>query len=171
MKFTQRTQRSAEFAERTFKPRHYHFVRLLAAEEFVCYIGRLKMKTFSRTLSSRLVSAALLAVVIGALCFSVGEGLRLTPFPVSDLTQTQQEKAFTAKTSNEIGLSQYGPLNIPAQTQKRGKRQIVEFAVTASPGTRANVSSFFSACADEVVNIASVLSVARPAGRAPPVLS
>lgn len=117
------------------------------------------------------MSAALLALVIGALCFSVGEGLRLTPFPVSDLAQVRQEKAFTATTSNEIGLSQYGPLNIPAQTQKRGKRPTIEFAVIASPGTRAAVTSFFSVRADAVVNVASVLSVARPAGRAPPVLS
>lgn len=146
-------------------------MRLLADDEFVCYIGRLKMKTFSRTMSSRIVSAALLAVVVGALCFSVGEGLRLTPFPVSDLTQLEQEKAFTGKTSNEIGQSQYGPLNIPAQTQKRGKRQSIEFAVTPSLGTRTAATSFFSVSADEVVNVASVLSVARPAGRAPPVLS
>lgn len=117
-----------------------------------------------------MVSAALLAVIIGALCFSVGEGLRLTPFPISDRTETH-ESAFAVNTANQISLSQYGPLNVPAQTQKRSKRQTLELAVPASPGTRAAFTPSFFLVEAEAIAGTSILFVARPAGRAPPILS
>ena len=63
------------------------------------------------------MSFAVLAVIIGSLCFSVGEGLRLTPFPVSSLTE-----------NSENDRSKYGPLDVPAQPQKRSKRQALDLA-------------------------------------------
>ena len=127
------------------------------------------MNNFSHTTGSRFVSAVVLAVIIGALCFSVGEGLRLTPFPVS--AQTEDGGAVVSSTFAEISLSQYGPLDVPARTQKRSKRYAVDFAATGSPAVRevVLVASFFSE--HEAIDVASVLIVARPTGRAPPFVS
>lgn len=128
------------------------------------------MKKFSRTTSSRFVSAALLAVIIGALCFSVGEGLRLTPFPVSS-AQMPQTGVAVSNTSVEISLSQYGPLDVPARTQKRSKRYTVDLAAPGSPAIRDAVTVLSFLVEDEALNVASVLFVARPTGRAPPFVS
>ncbi len=127
------------------------------------------MKKFSHATSPRTVSTVLLAVIVSALCFSVGEGLRLTPFPVS--AQTQDAGAAVSSALNEISLSQYGPLDVPAQTQKRSKRHTIDFAATGSPAHRDAVteSSFFQA--DKAIDVASVMFVAPPSGRAPPFLS
>jgi len=51
------------------------------------------------------MSLALLSAIIGALCFSVGEGLRLTPFPVSTLTQTQAANIIGDRASENTSLT------------------------------------------------------------------
>lgn len=124
------------------------------------------MKKFSRTMKSRVVSSAVLAVIIGALCFSVGEGLRLTPFPVS-----AQERDAGVAVSNSviaISLAQYGPLDVPARAQKRSKRYAVDFAGHGLPVNRDTVSVSSFSPEDEAIEVASVLFEARPSGRAPP---
>ena len=122
------------------------------------------MKKLSRAMSSRLMSWTVLAVIVGSLCFSVGEGLRLTPFPVSSLTDN-------AHTSEKNSLSQYGPLDVPAQTQKRSKRQALDLACPDSPGARRFVTSFSYLFEYDAVVGSSLLFVPRPEGRAPPFLS
>src|SRR5262245_43995660 len=91
------------------------------------------MKKFSRVMSSPLMSSVLSAVILGALCFSVGEGLRLTPFPVSNLAQTEGPHL---SVTTGISLSHYGPLDVPAQNQKRSKRQALDLAGPAVAGAR-----------------------------------
>ena len=115
------------------------------------------------------MSAAVLAVIIGALCFSVGEGLRLTPFPVS--AQEHDAGVALGNTFAEISLSQYGPLDVPARAQKRSKRYAVEFAAPGSPMSGDAVTVSFSVPEDEPIDAASILFVARPTGRAPPFVS
>ena len=105
-----------------------------------------------------------LAVIVGSLCFSVGEGLRLTPFPVSSVTEN-------AHTSEKNSLSHYGPLDVPAQTQKRSKRQAVDLACPDSPGARKPVTFFSHLFEYNAVNAGSFLFVPRPDGRAPPFFS
>jgi hypothetical protein len=122
------------------------------------------MKKFSRAISSRLMSWTVSAVIIGSLCFSVGEGLRLSPFPVSSLSENVNA---TEKTS----LSQYGPLNVPAQPQKRSKRQAVDLACPESSGDRKPVISFSYLLENDPVDAGSLLFVPRSPGRAPPFLS
>src|SRR5262249_6156706 len=69
-----------------------------------------------------------LAVIVGSLCFSVGEGLRLTLFPVSNLLQIEEPNGFSvANDAGGISRSTYGPLDVPSQIQKRSKRQTTEF--------------------------------------------
>jgi hypothetical protein len=127
------------------------------------------MKKFSRTMSSRLVSTTLLAVIIGALCFSVGEGLRLTPFPVS--AQELDAGEAVSSTFAEISLSHYGPLDVPARAQKRNKRYAVDFTAPGSPMNRDAVTVSFVLSEDEAPDVASVVFIARPSGRAPPFAS
>ena len=115
------------------------------------------------------MTAALLAVIIGSLCFSVGEGLRLTPFPIAELPQTQD--ASTVVSVKDVSLSKYGPLDVPAQSQKRGKRNSVEFA-SASPAGREQVFTFVVRVFEYDKGELSLLpQVARPSGRAPPLNS
>lgn len=127
------------------------------------------MNNFSHTKGSRFVSAVVLAVIVGALCFSVGEGLRLTPFPVS--AQTDDAGVFASNRFAEISLSQYGPLDVPARAQKRSKRYAVDFAAPGSPAVRDVVIVSASFLEEEAIDVASVVFVARPTGRAPPFVS
>jgi hypothetical protein len=71
-----------------------------------------------------------MVVIIGSLCFSVGEGLRLTPFSVSPVSQVEETNNLTG--ANEASgpvLAKYGPLAVPAPVQKRSRRQTTQFAV------------------------------------------
>ena len=117
-------------------------------------------------MGSRVLSSAMLAVIVGSLCFSVGEGLRLTPFPVSAVIELQEvsltDPAFDRK------LSQYGPLDVPAPSQKRSKRQVLDVAGPIASGTRVVPAVLSSVSEDETTKFVSVRLVSRPAGRAPP---
>ena len=114
------------------------------------------MKKFFRAMSCRLTSSAVLAVIIGSLCFSAGEGLRLTPFSVSQLTENAE-------------TSHYGPLDIPAQPQKRSKRQALDLACPDSEAGRNVAFTPFSYLFEyETAGTGSLLFVPRPEGRAPP---
>ena len=125
----------------------------------ICYID-CSMKKFLRAMSSRFMSFAVLVVIVGSLCFSAGEGLRLTPFRVSSLTE-----------NSENDRSQYGPLDVPAQLQKRSKRQALDLAAPASGETRKTVTAFSYRSEYETVETCSVLFLHRPEGRAPPSIS
>ena len=134
----------------------------------ICYIG-CSMKSFSRVLSSRFISAAVLVVVLGSLCFSVGEGLQLKPFPVSNLTDLHDSKVPAYDPTNRI--SQYGPLDVPAQSQKRNKRQTVDFDCPSYVGSRGDVTYSLFLFEYDVADSASTLIVRHADGRAPPFLS
>ncbi len=117
------------------------------------------MKKFFRAMSCRLTSTAVLAVIIGSLCFSAGEGLRLTPFSVSQLTENAE-------------TFQYGPLDVPAQPQKRSKRQALDLACPDSGAGRKVVRIPLSYLSEyEAALKGPLLFVPRPEGRAPPAFS
>lgn len=126
------------------------------------------MKKFSRAMGSRVMSSALAAIIVGALCFSVGEGLRLTPFPVS--TATQSADLSVNNTNEKTSRIRYGPLDVPSQNQKRSKRQLLDLAGPVLAGTRHVAPEWSAASAYDPANAPAVLFVARPSGRAPPVL-
>ena len=118
------------------------------------------MKQFSRVI---------LAVIIGSLCFSVGEGLRLTPFPVSNLLQIEEPNGLSvAKDAGGSSLSKYGPLDVPAPVQKRSKRQTTDFGSQPEIDSCPVVALVWQRIEDESVRLRSSLFVSRPAGRAPP---
>ena len=127
------------------------------------------MKLFSRVTNSFVMTAALLAVIVGSLCFSAGEGLRLTPFPLTALSQVDDSGTVADVGDTSSLLAKYGPLDVPAQ--KRGKRSSSD-PVATSLTERESVFTFvvdtFEYDAD-ALNLP--LHLPRPSGRAPPVNS
>lgn len=111
-------------------------------------------------------------VVLVALCFSIGEGLRLTPFPVSALTtDNTSDPRLGARSSEEVSLHKYGPLDVPTQNQKRNKRPVVDF-VCPPIGVAHELPAYVSSSTDGgPVRVVSLLFASRPAGRAPPSVS
>jgi len=136
--------------------------------DFLCkaVIVSKSMKKVSRAMSSRVRSSAMLAVIVGSLCFSVGEGLRLTPFPVSTVIEPQEVSLTNPAFAKR--LSQYGPLDVPAQSQKRSKRQVLAVAGPSASGTQVMPAVLSSVSENETTNPVAVRFVSRPAGRAPP---
>ena len=129
------------------------------------------MKLFLRVTNSFVMTAGLLAVIVGSLCFSVGEGLRLTPFPIAELSENQDSSTVVGVKDTHVSLSKYGPLDVPAQSQKRGKRNSVDFA-SASPAGREPVFTFVVGVFEYDTGELTLLPhVARPSGRAPPLNS
>ncbi len=119
----------------------------------------------------RFARVTLLAIV-GSLCFSVGEGLRLTPFPVSSQLQIEDSNGLSvAKDAGGKSLSKYGPLDVPSQLQKRGKRQTTDFGPQPLAETSPVVALIPHCFESKSVQLISTLFVSRPAGRAPPFLA
>ena len=123
------------------------------------------MKVVFRATNSSLITAALLAVIIGSLCFSVGEGLRLTPFPL--LSQTQDSGA-DLSSSSRSSISKYGPLDVPTQTQKRGKRNVVDVASGSRVETDPVLVSVVCSAEYDAADLNLLTLIAPPPGRAPP---
>ena len=110
----------------------------------------------------------ILAVIVGSLCFSMGEGLRLTPFPVSNQLQKSND-SFVAKDAGGITRT-YGPLDVPSQIQKRSKRQTTDFGPQPVAAGCLDVAVISHRFENESVQLRSSLVVSRPSGRAPPLL-
>jgi hypothetical protein len=123
-------------------------------------------------MGSQLMPSVVLIGVIASLCFSVGEGLRLTPFPVSALIRAEEPNVLLdVKASHGTSLYKYGPLDVPTQNQKRNKRHTVDFACPPTIGAREIPHYLSLSVAHEPFDIVSVRFVSRPAGRAPPSVS
>lgn len=129
------------------------------------------MKKFWRAMNSPVMSSVLAAVKIIALCFSVGEGLRLTPFPEPTFTRPLYAQLSLTNDTGKTSLLQYGPLDVPTQTQKRSKRQVLKLAGPVPVGTREILPNSWAFTHRDSLDVASVLLVPRRAGRAPPSLS
>lgn len=112
----------------------------------------------------------ILAVIVGSLCFSVGEGLRLTPFPVSNQLQIDEPRGLSVGKDAGGVTRTYGPLDVPSQNQKRSKRQITDFGPQPVPSSFQDVALTSYRFDNELVQLRSSLVVSRPSGRAPPVL-
>ena len=109
----------------------------------------------------------MMAVIIGSLCFSVGEGLRLTPFPL--LSQAQDSgSAADLSSATRSSLSKYGPLDVPTQTQKRGKRSVVDLASVPRSQTQSLVVALVLSSDYEADVLNPLTLIAPPSGRAPP---
>jgi hypothetical protein len=135
------------------------------------------MTKLSQGMRLQIVRLVILTAVIASLCFSVGEGLRLTPFyPPSVARVEATNLQLDTKGSHDIAfykpsLYKYGPLDVPTQTQKRSKRQAVDFACPPSARTREIPTCRISSPEHEPFHIVSVVFVSPQAGRAPPSVS
>src|ERR1044072_2103401 len=107
-----------------------------------------------------------IAVILSSLCFSVGEGLRLTPFPVANLVQIE-----VSVTKDGFARSTYGPLDIPSQVQKRSKRQTTDFGPQPIAVSSPVLVVIRHRVDDKNVQLRTSLFVSRPSDRAPPFLS
>ena len=133
-----------------------------------CYIER-PMRPFARIANSPRWPAVWMAVIIGSLCFSVGEGLRLTPFPVSQVAEING--LTPADDAGSSPLAKYGPLDVPSPVQKRSKRQTTDFACHNVTAGSQLLTVLRHLAADESRQLSPLVFVSRPAGRAPPLAS
>ena len=129
--------------------------------------GSINIETImtARTKRSFLTRTIIVIGVIACLCFSVGEGLRLRPFPVSTVESG-------LNISYEASARPYGPLDVPTRVQTRSKRQAADYAVPPFQNTQAptiHCVPFFAW--GELVAIASTQVGSIPPGRAPPAIS
>jgi hypothetical protein len=121
---------------------------------------------------TQLVTWIVSLVVLVALCFSIGEGLRLTPFPGAALTIDEaSDRQFSAKASPEVALYKYGPLDVPRQNQKRNKRHIVDFVSPPSGIVRKLPGCVYGPDDQQSSHVGSALFVSRLSGRDPPSFS
>lgn len=128
------------------------------------------MNKFWRTMNSRSMLSVVSAVIKLALCFSVGEGLRLSPFPVPLFEGNLYAQFSVTNGADNTSLSQYGPLDVPTQSQKRNKRQVLKLAGPAAVGTPNFISESLGSSDSDSLDVTSKPSVPRPTGRAPPSL-
>lgn len=116
---------------------------------------------------SPLARTSLLFGVLFCLCFSAGEGLRLTPLPLEEVAASELEATLARATD----LNQTGPLDVPAQgqAQKRGKRQTPECEGPPASGAPEIPLHLFRCHSDsrQLIPSARLLAL-RPPGRAPP---
>ncbi|HEU4834309.1 MAG TPA: hypothetical protein VFS90_07840 [Pyrinomonadaceae bacterium] len=108
------------------------------------------------------LSSVVILLTLAALCFSVGEGLRLTPFPVSQ--SVEGDVAGVSQSS----VHKYGPLDVPAQAQKRSKRFAIDLSCPVSLYTNEFSARRQPANERHSINVTAVLAVAFPSDRAPP---
>ena len=115
-------------------------------------------------------SLHMLIVIVSSLLFSVGEGLHLSPFP--EPGQSGHMYGLLIEASDKSALAHYGPLDVPAQPQKRSKRQSLDLACPDSEESRKVVVTPFNYLFKyEPADTGSLLFVHRPEGRAPPSFS
>lgn len=130
------------------------------------------MESNRRTVFTPCVRAVLVIGVVACLCFSAGEGLRLTPLPSpAPAEAAPTDLQANAAHSRGPSLNRTGPLDMPlrGQVQKRGKRQAPECDCPPAGVARETTSQpLRHTGADRLLVRASRLSVSRPSGRAPP---
>ncbi len=132
-----------------------------------------------------------MVVVIACLCLSAGEGLRLRPFPVLGLVDTEATKAqrhvdgsidassdlsFAASTNQQrhILTNGYGPVIAPTRLLSRGEQQVIEYDY-GSPSSHSNRSLIAHLLrlpvTGKAVGIVYLHLILRIPSRAPPVIS
>lgn len=125
------------------------------------------MKSTRRMHWSPLARTSLMFGVLFCLCFSAGEGLRLTPLPLEEVAASELQATLARATD----LNQTGPLDVPAQgqTQKRGKRQTPECeGPPASSAHEIPVYLLRRPGDSRQLILCTRLLESRPPGRAPP---
>jgi hypothetical protein len=113
-------------------------------------------------------STIVVVLTLVALCFSVGEGLRLAPFPVSQNVEVDPAAASSINGISQSSVHRYGPLNVPAQAHKRSKRFAIDLSCPVSLYTNEFLARRYTTSERRSITVTSVLAVAFPSDRAPP---
>ncbi len=113
----------------------------------------------------------ILVGVLAALCFSVGEGLRLLPIPVSPSIGAElsvyRGAAFTSTASAPKQFTP-GPITTPVPAQKRIERQRVHCEVLLHGGGESPLTIFSLPCDGESVGYRLPRRASHRADRGPP---
>jgi hypothetical protein len=112
----------------------------------------------------------LLICIIAALCFSAGEGLRLTPFPAGNVAGiTLQDGQLDNNGTRETSPTKYGPIDLPKRTQARSKHKVFDVDCLSAP-LAVNPSSRFCnvLTVGDATTVASLQLISRVRDRAPP---
>lgn len=121
---------------------------------------------------SRVMRTTVLVGVLAALCFSVGEGLRLTPFPLSTMAESASTAESYFQASHESVSARSGPVYTPTRVQNRNKRDAVDYAfLTGRSNPVSTAYGLFFFAPDETNRAASASFASSPSGRAPPFFS
>lgn len=129
------------------------------------------MLSLAGVLVCRWQSKSLVALVIGALCFSMGEGLRLAPFAVTAGAASTAVVETTTEAAGNPASTHSGPLAIPVSLQKRGKTPLPDVAGSAARNTLSQIASYLQLPVIAPVTPNSAWTASRPPGRAPPLFS
>lgn len=131
------------------------------------------MKSTGRIVWIPFVRVFFVIGVIACLCFSAGEGLRLTPLPALALAETNSSALLVNSTLSR-GTPQYlgGPLDRPAQVQvqKSSKRQLLDCECPPSGPGEIPFHPLPYLGASDRVDRASRIAEAQPPSRAPPLI-
>lgn len=133
------------------------------------------MNSAGQTIWAALVRTFCVIGVVACLCFSEGEGLRLTPLPALPLEEINSSTPLVDATISG-GTSEYlgGPLDRPAQVQaqKPGKRQLLDCECPPNSGTGETYFHTLQFVATtDLRDHVSHFPEAQPPSRAPPLLS
>lgn len=112
----------------------------------------------------------LLACIVAALCFSAGEGLRLTPFPANDLAGTTlREGQLGDRGTGETSTPKYGPIDLPKRTQARNKHKVFDVDCLSAPIAFSAPSPFCNLpVVADTTDVASLQVISPARDRAPP---
>ncbi|MDQ3688154.1 MAG: hypothetical protein M3430_21525 [Acidobacteriota bacterium] len=116
----------------------------------------------------------LTACVLLALCFSVGEGVRLIPFPHSQTGAAAHEVGAPSVGQADINSFQSyrpGRLDMPVKVQKRSKRQTDPCGLTPKVGAVGFATTTLHSAPARVADHYSHSPAALSQGRAPPLAS
>lgn len=111
----------------------------------------------------------LLIGIITSLCFSAGEGLRLTPFPADNVTRISLiEILLSTSGSCETSPTRYGPITLPKPTQARSTHKASDSDGLSEPIAVNPSPRFVDLLLDEASKVASLQLISRARDRAPP---
>jgi len=143
-----------------------------AYESVTIYVPSDSMTTSEYKIRFYIGRQMIMAAVIACLCLSAGEGLRLSPFTVSDLdTAAAKTRQVCASGPNAISTN-YNPTTVPTRTLKRGKEQVAYCEKSTSQISRGLAAKTLLLSAPiGAKNLVSLILNSRIPSRAPPLVS
>src|SRR6185369_7141855 len=125
------------------------------------------MITIEHTNRAFIRRRVLLVVLIGCLCFSPGEGLRLTPFTLWELQQPTVNEVHVHESGRNELTKTYNLTIVPTRTMKRSK-QVVDSESQPPQGNRELTHEPRLPVTAEAINIIFLILTSHIPSRAPP---